>query len=482
MRFSILFILILIVVSGFIAYFGDILGRRLGKKRLTLFNLRPRYTAIVVTTITGMLISALAVAALLSVDSRFREVMREGERIFEKNLQLQIRSRELTRTNRSLLARSADLQKQVADRQKELQEARKAVADARRARDSAARAVEQLRKDIRARQQEIAAQKQDIELLRGRKLAVEDELDTRTEQLESIRQDLLDKQKELSRATEALAAANTDLAAAQNRLRDVQARLAAKVSELEAKQKELISEQTMRRHFEKQAFELRSGELVMRQGDEIIRGTVSPKQPLFGIRADLVSLLKKASDIAEQRGAVQGDNGRAVTVVFRSPDGRTVETDESECLRLAAEAIAPARTDALVQVVCATNTVAGEQAIVELRLYVNNRIYAKDDLIAVGRIDGRLSEGRVLLSLINFLQQDVAEAAVRKGIVPVPNYDPKQSMGVNPQRQLQGLLDVVENIRALDSKAEVRVYASADVYAIGPLNMDNMRFVVARLN
>ncbi len=482
MRFSVLFILILIVVSGFIAYFGDLLGRRLGKKRLTLFHLRPRYTAIVVTTITGMLISALAVAALLSVDSRFREVMRQGERIFEKNIQLQIKSQELSRNNRTLLIRSRDLQKLVAQRQIELQDARRAVAEARRARDLAARAVEQLKTDIRIRQEEIAAQKRDIELLRGRKLAVEDELETRTEQLENVGQELVEKQRELTRATEALTAANTELVAAQSRLRDVQARLAAKISELEAKQKELISEQTMRRHFERQALELRSGELIMRQGDEIIRGTVSPKQPLFGIRADLVSLLKKASDIAEQRGAAVGKNGRAVTVVFRSTDGTVVETDESECLRLAAEAISPSKTDALVQVVCATNTVVGEQAIVELRLYLNNRIYSRDDLIAVGRIDGRLSEGRVLLALIDFLQQDVAESAVRKGIVPVANYDPRRSMGVNPQKQLQGLLEVVDRIRSFASKVEVAVYAGTDIYAIGPLNMDNMRFVVTRAN
>ena len=67
MRYSIFFAIVLVLVSGFIAYFGDLLGRRMGKKRLTLFGLRPRHTAIGVTTITGMIIAALALITLISI-------------------------------------------------------------------------------------------------------------------------------------------------------------------------------------------------------------------------------------------------------------------------------------------------------------------------------------------------------------------------------------------------------------------------------
>lgn len=66
MKYTWFFILALIAVSGFIAWFGDLLGRKMGKKRLSIFGMRPRHTAIFMTTITGMIISAIAIGTLLS--------------------------------------------------------------------------------------------------------------------------------------------------------------------------------------------------------------------------------------------------------------------------------------------------------------------------------------------------------------------------------------------------------------------------------
>ena len=64
------YILILMVVSGIIAYIGDLLGTYVGKRRLTIFGLRPRVTALVVAISTGVLITVitLGVAATLSED------------------------------------------------------------------------------------------------------------------------------------------------------------------------------------------------------------------------------------------------------------------------------------------------------------------------------------------------------------------------------------------------------------------------------
>ena len=495
MRYSILFVLALILISGFIAYFGDILGRRLGKKRLTLFNLRPRYTAIVVTTITGMLISGLAVLALISVNSQFRRVLTEGERIFSNNKRLLTQNLSLSRSNRSLSQRRSELLKLVDQRQKELDAARKQVEQARMARDAAARVAERLKSDI-------ADRKKDVELLRGRKLTLESELETRTEELASVQAGLAEAQEDLKKrqgellvvgqrltvtaanldkAQASLSEAQTKLSKTQSQLTDVQIQLAAKTRELEAKEKELFAEKGQRIRFERQTDELRSGNLILRQGDEIARGVISFDQTQFGIRADLISLLEKASEIAERRSARVGENGRAVNVIFRLPNGSVSNLPESVCLDYARDAIARSRTDALVQVVCAANTVAGEQAPVEFLLYTNKLVFAEGDFIAETRMDGRSSEGRVLLAIISFLQGAVAEAALQKGIVPVANYDPRQTIASNPQRQLESLLQVVDEIRAGRSKADLRVYASTDISAAGPLNMDNMRFSVTKV-
>jgi uncharacterized protein (DUF3084 family) len=63
---------LLIIVSGLVAFIGNMVGRAIGRKRLTLFGVRPRYTAQIVTVVTGMMITVvtLAVVLLASEDAR----------------------------------------------------------------------------------------------------------------------------------------------------------------------------------------------------------------------------------------------------------------------------------------------------------------------------------------------------------------------------------------------------------------------------
>ncbi len=56
------------VVAGLIAYIGDRVGHQVGRKRLTLFGLRPKYTSTIVAVATGMLI-ALSVTLIALVAS-----------------------------------------------------------------------------------------------------------------------------------------------------------------------------------------------------------------------------------------------------------------------------------------------------------------------------------------------------------------------------------------------------------------------------
>ena len=49
--------LVLMAMGGIIAFLGDKIGSKVGKKRMTLFGLRPKYTSIIVTIISGTLIS-----------------------------------------------------------------------------------------------------------------------------------------------------------------------------------------------------------------------------------------------------------------------------------------------------------------------------------------------------------------------------------------------------------------------------------------
>lgn len=65
-------ILAVLMLGGIIATVGDRIGTKVGKARLSLFNLRPRQTATLVSITTGSVISASTLAILFGISSQLR--------------------------------------------------------------------------------------------------------------------------------------------------------------------------------------------------------------------------------------------------------------------------------------------------------------------------------------------------------------------------------------------------------------------------
>jgi uncharacterized protein (DUF3084 family) len=90
-----LLIPLLILLSGAIALAGNAVGRSIGRRRLSLFGLRPRHTAQVITVFTGILITLTTLLAVLSLSRearvalfRLNEVLRETRRL-ENEIKIQ---------------------------------------------------------------------------------------------------------------------------------------------------------------------------------------------------------------------------------------------------------------------------------------------------------------------------------------------------------------------------------------------------------
>ncbi|CEJ47053.1 DUF3084 domain-containing protein [Umezakia ovalisporum] len=71
----------ILILGGVIATVGDRIGTRVGKARLSLFNLRPKKTAVLVTIFTGGLISASTLGILFAADEKLRQGVFELEDI-----------------------------------------------------------------------------------------------------------------------------------------------------------------------------------------------------------------------------------------------------------------------------------------------------------------------------------------------------------------------------------------------------------------
>jgi hypothetical protein len=103
-----LVVVIIIVLAGAIAYVGDRVGHQVGRKRLTLFGLRPKYTSTIVAVGTGMLIALIvtlgALAASSYVRTAFFRLGTLSARINELQAQELSQKKELEQTRSGSLA------------------------------------------------------------------------------------------------------------------------------------------------------------------------------------------------------------------------------------------------------------------------------------------------------------------------------------------------------------------------------------------
>ncbi len=79
-----LLIISLLLLGGILATLGDLLGSRIGKARLSFWNLRPRRTAVLITVLTGSSISAISLGLMLLVSRQLRVGLFELETIQAK--------------------------------------------------------------------------------------------------------------------------------------------------------------------------------------------------------------------------------------------------------------------------------------------------------------------------------------------------------------------------------------------------------------
>jgi len=68
-------LLTVIIVSGIVAYVGDVIGKRLGKKRVSIFGLRPRQTAVLIAVTTGCAITLGTIVVLSLTSAEVREAL-----------------------------------------------------------------------------------------------------------------------------------------------------------------------------------------------------------------------------------------------------------------------------------------------------------------------------------------------------------------------------------------------------------------------
>lgn len=164
-----LLIVALLALGGVLATLGDRLGSRIGKARLSLFNLRPRRTAVVITVLTGSLISAVSLGLMLLVSQRLRVGLFELDqlqgRLSSSRRQLEKARRQQSGAREALGEARLRLDQeraQLGEARAELKQARSGLLKARRERQAALEQAQKLRAELAPLEQERQQLERDI--------------------------------------------------------------------------------------------------------------------------------------------------------------------------------------------------------------------------------------------------------------------------------------------------------------------------------
>jgi uncharacterized protein (DUF3084 family) len=362
-----LLILALLVLGGVLSTLGDRLGTKVGKARLSLFNLRPRKTAVVITALTGALISAVSLALMLLVSERLRVGLFELDQLQER-----------LRDSRTALVRS---QAELRTRRAELESSRAEVGRAERGR----------RQALQGRTQALAAQRQ-AESARGRAasqlLTAENRLGTLRRSLQPLQaqRDRLEKQQ--ARLRREVSGRDAEIRRTEAELRQVRERISAGARELKDLETNVIA--------------LRRGDVVIASGEPLASAKVRLQRPNQA-REAIDGLLQQANLTAFQRLLPGQKVDRQVLLVPRN-----------DIQRLEAMIRKPGTW--VVSVRSAANVLRGEGRVVAFPdVRPNKRVVRRGELLARTGLEAEERSQEVVRSRLNLLLAAAFARAQRQG-------------------------------------------------------------------
>lgn len=424
---------VLSVLGGLVAFLGDRVGMRVGRRRVTLFGLRPKYTSMIITVVTGILIvtATLGIMAVVSKDVRTA--------LFHmKKLQQDLSTTrvELARTEdhaAKLATTVGTLNSQVRQKVKEY--------------ESLVSRYESTLKRLN-----IAIERRnDVELQLGR---VGEQLQNVSREYEVARNNLFQTQSSLKQT-------ETDLRFAQSRLAPltaIQGQLTAVIDQLTSEKDRLNQEVDA---LTAETVSLKEGlagmlgrRMVFHTGEIVLSVVVDCGRSANEIRAELLTVhLKKANEVALGRGAqVPGSETDALRL-------RPVD------LQQAVDQLASLKGKAVLRILSSTNTVAQEPVLVSLQVLPDDLIYTSGEVIAETKVKGD-SDVNAVMQRILALLEEVNWRAIQKGMVS----DLQGTVGeISTWQEVE---DVIAEVRRSQQPSVIQAIAATDTWrARGPLQV-----------
>jgi uncharacterized protein (DUF3084 family) len=413
-------ILAVLILGGVIATLGDRLGTRVGKARLSLFNLRPRRTATIVTILTGIVVSASTLVTLFAVSDPLRTGVFELDMIQRKlrrsraelnqtkDQKTQV-ERELNKVQKNLTETNQSLQTEIVERKAAITERKRAIAE-------------------RARAQAEVANKQ-TELSR-----TQHQLMTVSQQILNLRQDINHLQAERNQV---LHQRDQDIKAKDTVILEREVSL----RKLEARQDSLINEV---KDLERV---LRQGNVAIQRGQVLASAAVRIVQP--GASQQVVDQLLSEA------------NRNAIQLVRPGNTGKIVQITNVEVERLINQI--EDGQDYVIRIFSAANYLLGETQIQVVADAIRNQVvFLAGDVVAATSIDSATITDAQIQDRINLLIASANFRARSLGILT-------DSVQIG---RIQNLVMFLEQVRQSKQTLVLKAVAMDVTYTSGPLTLE----------
>ncbi len=362
-----LLILALLVLGGVLSTLGDRLGSRVGKARLSLFNLRPRDTAVVITALTGALISAVSLGLLLLVSERLRVGLFELDQI-----QARLRdSRAALERNRQDLIRSRG---EVAQAQQGRTQALRSRSKALAIRDRALASSRQAQAEQRKAQAGLAGAEQQVAGLRR--------------ELQPLQQERRRLEGERERLSKDVRARDSEIRRTEAELKKVRERIAAGAKELKDLETNVIA--------------LRRGDVVIASGQPLASAKVRLQEP--GQARSVIDALLQQANLAAFR----------LLLPEQRPDRQILLVPRNDIERL--EQMIRKSGTWVVSIRSASNVVRGEQRVLGFPDVRPNRpVVRRGEVLARTALEGDERRPEEVRNRLNLLLAAAFARAQRQG-------------------------------------------------------------------
>jgi len=200
-------ILAILILGGIIATLGDRIGTKVGKARLSMFNLRPRDTATLVTIATGGMISASTLGILLLLSGQLRDGLFRLESIRSELASSQDQKQKVE----SELSAAKNEQEKAQQRLEQINK-QKADEDLKKASQQEAdllSRIQNLTKEQENLQNESSQLRQEKERISGELASISRDRETLKQKVDESEQRLIAIEKQRSKLTSEIASLET---------------------------------------------------------------------------------------------------------------------------------------------------------------------------------------------------------------------------------------------------------------------------------